>query len=190
MGWFKKKGSKQEISERDADELEAPRPGDDPALPKLPEMPKLPKLKELPKLPSKRELEQQMQKPATAVPGLPPQRAAPPSMPDMEPSIMGAQAPPIEQLAKTPTGPITSPPTATLPKTKEPIFVKIDKFKDAVQSFEHVKSKVEDIEKMLHEIKLIKAKEEQELQQWENEVRVIKSRVENIDESLFKEMER
>jgi len=85
---------------------------------------------------------------------------------------------------------ITAPPTTISPVRKEtgPIFVKIDKFKDASNNFEKIKEKVEDIEEMLEKIKDIKQKEDQELKEWEHEVQVIKTRVGSIDDSLFKKL--
>lgn len=68
----------------------------------------------------------------------------------------------------------------------EPIFVKLDKFKYAVENFEKVREKVEDIEKMLEQIKKIREKEDAELRSWEENLRSIKLKIESIDNSLFK----
>ncbi|MBM3247311.1 hypothetical protein FJZ17_02105 [Candidatus Pacearchaeota archaeon] len=68
---------------------------------------------------------------------------------------------------------------------KEPIFIKLDKFKDAVEKFQQVKEKVIEIEETLRKIKDIKDKEDIELKSWEEEVMAIKEKVENIDSSLF-----
>jgi len=71
---------------------------------------------------------------------------------------------------------------------KEPIFVKLEKFKDAVEKFEQIKNKVNEIEETLRKIKGIKEKEDMELRSWEEEVMSIKEKVENIDNSLFKKI--
>jgi len=68
---------------------------------------------------------------------------------------------------------------------KEPIFIKLDKFKDAVQKFEQIKNKVSEIESTLKKLKETKEKEDLELKSWEEEVLAIKDKVENIDSSLF-----
>lgn len=84
---------------------------------------------------------------------------------------------------------ITSPPPVRHEiQEKEPIFVKIDKFKDAVESFEKVKERVNEIENMLRRIKETKQKEDQELREWEHEIQIIKTKVINIDSSLFKKI--
>ncbi len=68
----------------------------------------------------------------------------------------------------------------------EPIFVKLDKFKYAVENFEKVREKVGDIGKMLEQIKEIREKEDAELRSWEENLRSIKLKIESIDNSLFK----
>lgn len=70
----------------------------------------------------------------------------------------------------------------------EPIFVKINKFKEASENFDKIKDKVEDIEDMLTKIKEIKDKEDEELGKWEHEVQMIKKRIQTIDDSLFEKI--
>jgi len=71
---------------------------------------------------------------------------------------------------------------------KEPIFVKLEKFKEAVEKFEQIKDKVMEIEETLKKLKNVKEKEDAELKSWEIEVISIKEKVENIDNSLFKKI--
>jgi peptidoglycan hydrolase CwlO-like protein len=68
---------------------------------------------------------------------------------------------------------------------KEPVFIKIDKFKDVVKKFEDIKSKVEEIDSSLRKIKEVKEKEDAELKSWEQEAQLIKERITAIDDSLF-----
>lgn len=82
-----------------------------------------------------------------------------------------------------------SMPPSPVRREAEPIFVKIDKFKEASENFEKIKEKVSEIEVMLKEIQKIKEKEDSELKDWENEIQAIKTRVESIDNSLFKKLE-
>lgn len=69
--------------------------------------------------------------------------------------------------------------------SKEPIFVKIDNFQTAAENFNKIKQKIEEIEDTLEQIKEQKAKEEEEIKEWEHEIQMIKSRIGNIDDSLF-----
>ena len=70
-------------------------------------------------------------------------------------------------------------------RAKEPIFVKIDKFKDALANFEIIKEKLLEIDNLLKKIKETKAKEQEELDSWEKEVEDIKAKTQIIDERLF-----
>lgn len=73
-------------------------------------------------------------------------------------------------------------------KSDQPVFIKLDKFQDAVHKFEEVKSKVKEIEDSLIKVKDIKSKEEIELKAWEQEVQMIKEKVSNIESSLFSKL--
>jgi hypothetical protein len=78
------------------------------------------------------------------------------------------------------------PPTRNF--SKEPLFIKIDKFQDAIEKFDEVKKKVLDIEESLKKLNDIKIKEDEELRAWENEIRTIKEKVASIDNSLFNKL--
>ena len=78
--------------------------------------------------------------------------------------------------------------TTPLAREAEPIFVKIDKFKEATNNFKAVKDKVNDIDNMLGKLRELKSKEEQELREWEHEIQMIKAKIDNIDNSLFKKV--
>lgn len=67
----------------------------------------------------------------------------------------------------------------------KPIFVKIDKFKDAAAKFEEIKTRIYEIESSLNKIKQVKQEEEQELKTWEDEIKSVKEKISNIDSSLF-----
>ena len=67
----------------------------------------------------------------------------------------------------------------------EPVFIRIDRFEEGLRIFEETKKKISDIERTLGETKRIKEKEEKELQDWENELRMIKNQIEKIDRDIF-----
>lgn len=69
--------------------------------------------------------------------------------------------------------------------SKEPVFVKLEKFKEAIEKFEDIKVKVGEIDSSLIKLREIKDKEENELKSWEEEIRSIKEKVASIDSSLF-----
>ena len=66
-----------------------------------------------------------------------------------------------------------------------PVFVRIDKFEDALKVFNDTRKKLTEMEKVLEEIRRIKEKEENELQSWENEINLIKGQIEKIDQDIF-----
>jgi hypothetical protein len=74
--------------------------------------------------------------------------------------------------------------------SKEPIFIKLDKFKEASKSFDVVKAKLKDIDYALAKMKDLKQKEDNELKAWESELQAVKSKVEAIDNSLFNKIGR
>lgn len=78
-----------------------------------------------------------------------------------------------------------------LPRQSEnqPIFVRIDKFQAAVRNIHETKKQISEIESCLAEIKKIKAKEEQEIQEWEHEILETKNKLENVDKTLFSKLD-
>ena len=71
------------------------------------------------------------------------------------------------------------------PIIKEPVFVKLDKFKLSYEKFQEIKMKVSEIENYLIKAKTIKEKEEQEIKAWEEELKNMKNKISEIDSALF-----
>jgi len=71
----------------------------------------------------------------------------------------------------------------------EPIFIRIDKFEEGLKVFEKTKEKVIEIEKTLRDINKIKEAEEKELENWEEEIRDIKTHIEKVDQDIFSKIE-
>jgi hypothetical protein len=171
MGLFKKKG--ETASEK---------------IPKLPEMPKLPELPDLknPIAPQKEILPQLPSFPSnslgdkfsqnsikSAVSG---EEGDMEEVDDIEESQMMPK-PPIKQPIQTPQ---------TIPtKSKQPIFIRLDKFKESLEVFNNTKEKVMEIESLLKEIKTTKEQEQAELTSWENEIQTIKKQIEKVDKDIF-----
>jgi hypothetical protein len=74
-------------------------------------------------------------------------------------------------------------------KRAQPIYIRLDKFKAGLESFEDIKGKLTEIEDLLVKIKEMKDKEEKELDEWEREIQVVKARIEQIDNDVFKNVE-
>jgi len=178
MGWFSKK---KEVEEQEE-------------VPKLPELPEQDNLvllskEDLPELPeiSNKELpEIETNLPQLAAPKFGFQE--PIKKPITEPQEM--QKSKFSPLPKVPfKKPEPILPTQP-PKIKEkPIYIRLDKFEATEESFEEIKNKILELESLLKKIREIKTKEEQELEDWEREIQVIKARIESIDKNIFKKLD-
>lgn len=151
-----------------------------PGSPRLPELPSLPQ-QNIPSFPNKAEYSpsSQIQTIPTNQQGLQVMKnsaidnnfIAPPPMNNERRTIEISDSPTLRMIPRT--------------ISKEPLFIKIDRFQEAVKKFEEVKSKVTDIENALMKIKDMREKEDQELRSWEEEIKIMKEKVSNIDNSLF-----
>lgn len=74
-------------------------------------------------------------------------------------------------------------------RIKEPIFVKIEKFEDALANFEEIKKRMHESFELLDKIKRTRGKEEEEIDAWEKEIEEIKSKILDIDKKLFSRVE-
>jgi len=74
-------------------------------------------------------------------------------------------------------------------KSARPVYIRLDKFKAGLQSFEDIKGKLTEIEDLLVKIRETKEKEERELEEWEREIQVAKARIEQIDNDVFRNVE-
>ena len=67
----------------------------------------------------------------------------------------------------------------------EPIFIRIDKFEDAMRIFNDTKRQLSEIESILGHVKKIKEDEEKEIREWENNLKNMKSQIEKVDRDIF-----
>lgn len=70
-------------------------------------------------------------------------------------------------------------------KERGPVFIRIDKFEEALKIFKDTKGKLDEIEKLLSETKELKDKEEKELSMWEKEIQEMKAQIEKVDKDIF-----
>ena len=70
-------------------------------------------------------------------------------------------------------------------KEAEPLFVRLDKFKESHTILDNVKKQMHEITHLLNETNAIKEKEDQQLKMWETELQEIKNNIEKIDRDLF-----
>ena len=137
------------------------------ALPELQPLPELPVFPELPK------------EEAEAKGPLLPAFAALPPLPKLP------EIPQEQPFLKPMTIEVTEMPEEKISKKEEPIFVKLDRYRDSIANLEMIKRKLAETSNLLEKIKETRAKEEEELELWTQEISAIKEKIAVIDKKLF-----
>jgi hypothetical protein len=75
----------------------------------------------------------------------------------------------------------------SLPSTpsRQPLFVKIDRYKAAIDALNDIKEKLAEAEDTLAKLNAIKLRESDEITRWETEISGIKEKLMLIDKNLF-----
>ncbi len=68
---------------------------------------------------------------------------------------------------------------------EKPLFVKMEKYKEAMQTLDALKMKINDAETLIKSIENIKSEEETKLQAWKKDLQSIKEKLNSIDSDLF-----
>ncbi len=74
-------------------------------------------------------------------------------------------------------------------KSSSDVFIKIEKFHSAKKALETVQQQIEQIDELLKKIRETKLKEEQELAAWEKEISNAKTKIQNVNETIFEKTE-
>jgi len=205
MSWFKKK-EEQTIEEEIPELPELPNP-DEFSLPDLPNtsfnldaknMPQLPQLPELKTegiihpevikqevMKPRKEMQKSQFRPVETRQRQEPQFRPVETRQRQEPQLIRERQEIHEEPQEMPE--IT--PTPIITKNSEPIYVRLDKFETSLHSIQEIKRKITEVENILKKTKEIKQKEEQELEIWEKEIHIIKSRVDAIDKTIFNKLD-
>lgn len=118
----------------------------------------------------------------------------PPSMPVMREMPMVSRQPVTEMRPIVPV-PVPAPTfmpvnSASSRATKNnDIFVKIEKFYSAKKALEATNNKLDEIDSVLHKIREIKMREEQELAAWEKDLATVKTRIKEVTDTIFEKVE-
>ncbi len=70
-----------------------------------------------------------------------------------------------------------------MPET--PIYVKIEDYKDVLDTVNILKSKISDAKRILEEIQGLKNQEDTELEYWSNNIEEVERKVDLVDKTLF-----
>lgn len=65
-----------------------------------------------------------------------------------------------------------------------PIFVKVDDYKDVLETMQAIKARLYDAKEVLAKISELKSEEDQELQMWDNDFLEIERKLENLEKEL------
>ena len=68
---------------------------------------------------------------------------------------------------------------------EKPLFVKVEKYKEVMNTIEELKEKLRDTGAILNELNRIKDEEEHEINSWQKDLEEIKEKLMTIDQSLF-----
>lgn len=80
----------------------------------------------------------------------------------------------------------SEPVRRSLPLQEEKaIFVKVDRYKEAIDTLEIIKEKLKTAQVVLNELRELKKKEEAELEEWQNSMNDLKEKLTLIDNNLF-----
>lgn len=69
----------------------------------------------------------------------------------------------------------------------KPLFIKMDKYKEAINDLENAKKRIKEAEHIFNELERIRAEEDQEIENWKIEMEKIKMQLLEIDKKLFEE---
>ncbi|MCB9362410.1 hypothetical protein H6504_03155 [Candidatus Woesearchaeota archaeon] len=70
-------------------------------------------------------------------------------------------------------------------RRETPIFVKIDEYKEVLDTISLVKAKITEAKTILEKINELKNAEDTELEVWTNELEEVQRKVQHIDRTLF-----
>jgi len=68
---------------------------------------------------------------------------------------------------------------------KSPVFIKIDEYKEVLDTIDNLKKELGDVRLTLEEIKKLRTEEEQTLDDWETNVHEAEAKLLELDKSLF-----
>ncbi len=68
---------------------------------------------------------------------------------------------------------------------EKPLFVKIDKYRNALKAIDNLKAKIREAEGVLAEVNSVRQQEDQKLEEWRRDLKDIREKLLTIDQNLF-----
>jgi hypothetical protein len=69
-------------------------------------------------------------------------------------------------------------------KMKAPVFVKIEKYREVEDTIQQIKAKLEEAKGIMDRISSMKAEEEQELHNWQEDINKMEEKIEMVEHSM------
>lgn len=108
----------------------------------------------------------------------------PSTIPPLEPS-MGISLGEAQQI-KSAVAPSAFPPLPRIEGGEErPLFVKIERYRDAVETLKKLKARLNEADTILTKLTHLRQEEDQELQAWQTDLERIRAQLLEIDQKLF-----
>jgi len=89
---------------------------------------------------------------------------------------------PMPKVSKIPIGNMSEE-----KKTPKQVFVKIEKYEEAMDHATSIKNKIKDIEKLFDDLRNLKRDEDENLEKWQDTLNQIKDKLSMIDKNLFEQ---
>ena len=68
---------------------------------------------------------------------------------------------------------------------KKPLFIKIDKYEDAIGILDSIKESLNEADKLINELRQIRRDEDAQLDEWNEHLKSIKDKLMSVDSTLF-----
>ena len=111
----------------------------------------------------------------------------PKSVPSFESgkSMQATEAEEIKSAVSPGPSSMSSPGLPATPGIEQPLFVKIDKYRDVIDSLGKLKERLHDADEILQNLNSLKEKESKELAAWHSDLEKIRNQLLDIDHKLF-----
>ena len=70
-------------------------------------------------------------------------------------------------------------------KTKKQVFVKMEHYKEALETIDKIREKIKEADTVLNDLRNMKTKEDEHLEKWHRDLDVIKEKLSRMDQVLY-----
>ena len=99
-------------------------------------------------------------------------------------SVKNINIPEIKEEASS-VPPLLEPERKIDLKAKKQVFVKMEHYKEALDTIDKIREKIKNAETVLNDLRNMKEKEDQHLNKWHNDLEIIKEKLGRMDQILY-----